>query len=82
MKRFFWLATLIASSMAASAFAQDAHRGEAPEQVYDFRDHAVPGSRVSSEGEALTVRNRASRTSLIRARGHFVPELVTSIERL
>ncbi len=61
------------------AVAQD---GPAAETRYDFDDELVSGDLVRPDGEQLVVRRRGRRTSLIRIREHFVPEMLKSVEDL
>lgn len=46
--------------------------------AYDFDDDQVQGDLRRPLGERLAVRTRKARASLVRARMHFVPELVKS----
>jgi hypothetical protein len=50
--------------------------------VYTFEDDEVFGTTIAPMGEVLLVRPRAQRESLIRARDHFVRELLHSVEEL
>jgi hypothetical protein len=79
MRRALILVSLIVS-VAAPAAAQDASAGEIVR--YDFMDDLVTGGRYDPDGEVLHVRGRRDRDSLIRARAHFVPELLKSIEHI
>lgn len=85
------VATLVVLSgflLGARAFAQDtgvvqleeARRGNTT--TYDFEDDLVTGDLVRPDGELLNVRRRGSRSSLIRIREHFVPEMLKSVENL
>lgn len=49
---------------------------------YRFDDDQVFGEHPNPDGEVLRVRTRDQRESLIRARMHFVPELLKSVENL
>lgn len=71
------LATAIA---VPSASAQD--MGAEAATTYDFEDDLVTGDLVRPDGELLNVRRRGSRTSLIRVREHFIPEMLKSVENL
>ncbi len=66
-------------SMGGVAFAQDDAQGAT---TYDFDDDLVTGDLVRPDGEMLQVRRRGQRTSLIRIREHFVPEMLKSVENL
>ncbi len=50
--------------------------------VYTFDDDEVFGTTTAPVGEVLLVRPREQRESLIRARDHFVRELLHSVEEL
>lgn len=50
--------------------------------TYDFEDDLVSGDLVRPDGELLNVRRRGSRSSLIRIREHFIPEMLKSVENL
>ncbi len=50
--------------------------------VYTFEDDEVFGTTTAPIGEVLLVRPREQRESLIRARDHFVRELLHSVEEL
>jgi hypothetical protein len=50
--------------------------------VYTFDDDEVFGTTTAPTGEVLLVRPRAQRESLVRARDHFVRELLHSVEEL
>lgn len=50
--------------------------------TYDFEDDLVQGDLVRPDGEMLSVRQRNRRTSLIRIREHFIPEMLKSVEDL
>ena len=66
---------------ATPVFAQDADNSGA-ETTYDFEDDLVTGDLVRPDGEMLNVRRRGRRSSLIRIREHFVPEMLKSVENL
>jgi hypothetical protein len=92
MKKFTVLAILGALSLIAlPAFAQDqagdaqaapSGGGGANTTTYDFEDDLVSGDLVRPDGELLNVRRRGSRSSLIRIREHFIPEMLKSVENL
>jgi len=50
--------------------------------TYDFEDDLVTGDLVRPDGELLNVRRRGRRSSLIRIREHFIPEMLKSVENL
>jgi hypothetical protein len=51
-------------------------------RVESFDDELVAGDLLSSTLERLVVPHRGSRRSLIRAREHFIPEMMESVEDL
>lgn len=66
---------------APMALGQDQPQGEGT-TTYDFEDDLVTGDLVRPDGELLNVRRRGSRSSLIRIREHFIPEMLKSVEDL
>ena len=52
------------------------------ETTYNFEDDLVSGDLVRPDGEQLVVRRKGRRTSLIRIREHFIPEMLKSVEDL
>ena len=66
-------------SMPGLATAQE---GGDDATTYDFEDDLVTGDLVRPDGEMLNVRRRGRRSSLIRIREHFVPEMLKSVEDL
>lgn len=67
---------------APAAAAQGAESGATRSTTYDFEDDLVTGDLVRPDGELLSVRRRGARSSLIRIREHFVPEMLKSVENL
>ncbi len=78
MKKVKLFAVVGLFAMSATAMAQD----PAGETTYDFDDDLVSGDLVRPDGEQLNVRRSGRRTSLIRIRDHFVPEMLKSVEDL
>jgi hypothetical protein len=87
-------ALLIATLLAAPAFAQDAGK-TAPKviqeadkvvvrkrTVIDFNDVTVEGELTKPEGSYLLNRNKTRFQSLIRLRDNFNPELQKSADNL
>jgi hypothetical protein len=82
-------ATLLSAVLVAPATARaepPAHAAASGKvdstTVYTFDDDEVFGTTTAPVGEVLLVRPRAQRESLIRARDHFVRELLHSVEEL
>ena len=74
-----WLKTVVVMAVlgfSSFAFAQD------DATTYDFEDDLVSGDLVRPDGELLNVRRRGRRSSLIRIREHFIPEMLKSVEDL
>jgi hypothetical protein len=70
--------------LAGAGAAQDrpAPNTPSPDVSYEFGDHEVDGGRYSPDGSVIESRGRLRRSTLVRPRVHFVPELVRSVERL
>lgn len=79
MKKLFAAILFGALFVAAPAMAQEGGEGTT---TYDFEDDLVTGDLVRPDGEMLNVRRRGSRSSLIRIREHFIPEMLKSVENL
>jgi hypothetical protein len=78
---------LTGALVPSAATAQDAGGGAAgagggDATTYDFEDDLVSGDLVRPDGEMLSVRRRGRRSSLIRIREHFIPEMLKSVEDL
>lgn len=67
---------------ATLAFAPSALAQEEDATTYDFEDDLVTGDLVRPDGEVLQVRRRGQRSSLIRIRENFLPEMLKSVENL
>lgn len=78
MKKLFAVILFGILFAAAPALAQDGDETT----TYDFEDDLVTGDLVRPDGEMLNVRRRGSRSSLIRIREHFIPEMLKSVENL
>lgn len=79
MRSLTFVAALMLLGVPAGALADEP--GENVTQ-YSFVDELVQGDLTNPNGEVLTVRPRGERQSLVRARPHFIPELLKSVERL
>lgn len=78
MKKLQGLVIVALLGLSSLAVAQDG--GDAT--TYDFEDDLVSGDLVRPDGELLNVRRRGRRSSLIRIREHFIPEMLKSVEDL
>jgi hypothetical protein len=76
--------TLLASPAGAHADPPQAQADTRDESLttYSFEDDKVFGDSSRPLGEVLVVRDRRERSSLIRAREHYVRELLKSVEAL
>ena len=81
--KLFAIIGLFAVALAPAAFPMQVEAQDPPgETTYDFDDDLVSGDLVRPDGELLNVRRRGRRSSLIRIREHFVPEMLKSVEDL
>ncbi|MBN2529718.1 MAG: hypothetical protein JXR76_25230 [Deltaproteobacteria bacterium] len=72
------IAILFSLCLSTVVFAQE------KEDVtkYDFDDDVVQGDLLVPEGTIVPGRSGERSTSLIKVRGHFVPEMLKSVERI
>jgi len=70
-------ALAITLSLGSAAMAQDTH-----DTTYEFDDEGVVGGFTSPDLDGIITCRPGRRASLVRARLHFVPELVKSVEAL
>ena len=71
----------VAAVMAFSGTAL-AQKGDAGTTTYDFEDDLVTGDLVRPDGDSLFGKVAGKRTTLIRIREHFIPEMLKSVEDL
>ena len=69
-------------ALAGTAAAQDRHANPAPDVAYTFDDDHVEGGLQGTDLERIRGTHRMRRESLVRARLHFVPEMVKSVESI
>ena len=74
------VAAILASS--AFAFAQDKAGGDKEGYGYEFDDDPLSAGGFGPNDATIRVRPRAARTTLIRPRTSFVPEMLKSVENL
>jgi hypothetical protein len=72
--------TGLAEPAAAEEPKADDPRGELT--AYSFDDDLVTGDGANPNGEVLHVRKRRNRESLVRARTHWIPELLKTADDL
>jgi hypothetical protein len=77
--------------LASSAFAQDAAVAkESPGGAdkgsegygYEFSDDPLAAGGFGPNDATIKVRPKAARTTLIRPRTHFIPEMLKSVENI
>jgi hypothetical protein len=77
--------------VASSAFAQaketpaaggDAAGGNAEGYGYEFDDDPLSAGGFGPNDATIKVRPKAARTTLIRPRTHFIPEMLKSVENI
>jgi hypothetical protein len=73
-------ATFACIAVPTAVAAADTFDGRVTD--YRFDDDQVFGDHPNPDGEVLRVRTRDQRESLVRARTHFIPELLKSVENL
>jgi hypothetical protein len=79
---------IAAFSAAGAAFAQDAKARETAAEGggdgygYEFDDDPLNAGGFGPNDATIRVRPRAARTTLIRPRTSFVPEMLKSVENL
>jgi hypothetical protein len=81
------LAALAASSLAlavtTSAFAQSTKTNDNPDGYgYEFDDDPLNAGGFGPNDATIRVRAKAARTTLIRPRTSFVPEMLKSVENI
>jgi len=82
--------TALLTTLAALAALPAAVAAEEPKKndprgeltAYRFDDELVTGDGANPNGEVLLVRKRHDRESLVRARTHWVPELIKTADDL
>jgi len=73
----FGFALLVSST---AALAQEKEKGEG--YGYEFDDDPLSAGGFGPNDATIRVRPRAARTTLIRPRTSFVPEMLKSVENL
>ncbi len=73
--------------LSSAAFAQDAKAGggggdKADGYGYEFSDDPLNAGGFGPNDATIKVRPRAARTTLIRPRTTFVPEMLKSVENI
>ncbi|MEO8901906.1 MAG: hypothetical protein ABI488_08575 [Polyangiaceae bacterium] len=74
---------LVAFAAAPAVFAQDKPAGDHPDGYgYEFTDDPLNAGGFGPNDATIKVRPRAARTTLIRPRTTFVPEMLKSVENI
>ena len=77
---------LVAFAAAPAVFAQDAKSTGGGEKAdgygYEFSDDPLNAGGFGPNDATIKVRPRAARTTLIRPRTTFVPEMLKSVENI
>ena len=69
-------------ALSSAALAQDA-KGDKPDGYgYEFSDDPLNAGGFGPNDATIKVRPRAARTTLIRPRTTFVPEMLKSVENI
>jgi hypothetical protein len=56
------------------------NKGEAEVTEYIFKDKLVEGTLIRPDGAIVPTRKAGGSRSLVKIRGHFVPEMLKSVE--
>ena len=73
------LLSLLVQGVSLTALAEETSKEVTS---YTFEDNIVKGDLYNPNGEVLVVHRARSGQSLVKAREHFVPEVLKSIENL
>lgn len=71
---------LVFTAAAPAAFAQD--KGKEDGYGYSFEDDPLSAGGFGPNDATIKVRPKAARTTLIRPRTSFVPEMLKSVENI
>lgn len=72
----------IVFSLSAFAAAEPKPKVVDQNTIYEFGDDNLLGGMIDANAARIVVRPRAARSTLIRPRTHFVPEMLRSVENL
>jgi hypothetical protein len=75
-------AAVLASSAMVRAQSKDTPGGDKEGYGYEFDDDPLSAGGFGPNDATIRVRPRAARTTLIRPRTSFVPEMLKSVENL
>lgn len=76
------LALVATVGLSPLALAQEAAGGDGDGYGYEFEDDPLNAGGFGPNDATIRVRPKAARTTLIRPRTTFVPEMLKSVENL
>jgi hypothetical protein len=82
MKVLMGLVAVISGLVLATPDARAEDEFGSNTTEYNFDDDIVQGDLVRPDGEMAMARRAGRRSSLIRVREHFIPEMLKSVEDL
>ena len=77
-----WLVASSAFAQAAKETPAGAEAGGAEGYGYEFDDDPLSAGGFGPNDATIKVRPKAARTTLIRPRTHFIPEMLKSVENI
>jgi len=79
-----WLlaSTALAQAAKETPAAGDAAGGSSEGYGYEFDDDPLSAGGFGPNDATIKVRPKAARTTLIRPRTHFIPEMLKSVENI
>lgn len=81
MRKAWIIASIIVSVLALQGLSVASAQSEEITEV-SFEDDLISGDLVRPDGENIQVSRRGARSSLIRIRQNFIPEMLKSVEDL
>lgn len=81
MRKAWIIASFILSAFALQGTSAASAQSEEITEV-SFDDDLISGDLVRPDGENIQVSRRGARSSLIRIRQNFIPEMLKSVEDL
>ena len=79
MKRFIFVLAALLFVFSQTAHSQSSLEGQDITE-WKFHDEIVEGVTVGPDGTGIRVRPTGKSRSLIKVRGHFVREMIKSVE--
>jgi len=81
MRKAWIIASIIVSVLVLQGLSVASAQSEEITEV-SFEDDLISGDLVRPDGENIQVSRRGARSSLIRIRQNFIPEMLKSVEDL